>query len=81
MTQQSFSRLWGNPWENSTREKRVYQSDDEAKKARDAHYRELLKEGYRAHRETLKGQLRKYWGLGDPCGESCTVYYITIHNA
>lgn len=63
--QHSFSRLWDG-----------YESDDAAKKARDARYREMKKEGRNVKRFSLANQLKKYDGLGQPNGSSCPVYYI-----
>ena len=67
MTQESFSRLWEG-----------YQSDSEAKTARDRRLRELRKQGKRVKGFCLRNQLRKYAGLGQPDGRFCHVYMIHI---
>lgn len=41
-------------------------------------YKIAKKEGRKASRFTLRGQLRQYWGFGDPCGLTCTVYGLNI---
>ena len=63
--QQSFSVLWDG-----------YQSDREARKARDAEYRRLVREDIPCKRWTLRDQLRPYSGLGQPDGRSCNVYML-----
>lgn len=77
MVEYSFSTLWGSPKEMATREHSVFEWDADAKAARDACYKELKLMGIKARRWTLRNQVRPYWGLGDPCGRSCTVYKIT----
>ena len=48
----------------------------EAKVVRDTAYKHLLSLGYTARRSVLKGQLRKWAGLGIPDGRVCDVYEI-----
>ena len=67
MTQQTFSRLWDG-----------YETDQAAKSARDARWKELRAEGKTAKRSVLKNQLKKYDGLGQPNGSSCDVYMVTV---
>lgn len=64
--QESFSYLWDN-----------YESDDAAKAARDARYKQLRAAGFAASRSVLRNQVRKYAGLGQPDGRSCNVYLVT----
>ena len=66
-TQESFSKLWDG-----------FQTDKEAKQARDARYRELKKAGYQVRRWVLKDQLKKYDGFGQPNGGVCDVYMLNI---
>ena len=63
----SFSRLWDG-----------FATDAEAKAARDAAWRKLKVHGVKARRFVLKNQTRQYWGFGNPCGESCDVYMISL---
>ena len=55
-----------------------YPTNEDAKQARDAYARELIKQGLKPHRHTLPGQLRKYSGLGCPDGTIGNVYKISI---
>ena len=66
--QKSYSRLWEG-----------YETDADARKARDAEYRTLRASGTECRRWTLANQLKKYDGFGRPNGASCTVYYITVY--
>jgi hypothetical protein len=63
--QQSFSRLWDG-----------YESDTAAMKARNRMANELRKKGYAVHCFTLRNQLKKYDGLGQPNGGICNVYML-----
>jgi hypothetical protein len=63
----SFSRLWNG-----------YETDQEARSARDKQLREYRKQGIRCRGWRLTNQLRKYAGFGQPDGRSCTVYKITV---
>lgn len=65
MSQISFSTIWS---EITTAQ--------EAKETRDAAYKHLLSLGYTARRFVLKGQVRKWAGLGIPDGRMCDVYMI-----
>ena len=69
MNQKTFSRLWDG-----------YETDQAAKSARDAFWREQRAAGKRATRSVLKNQLKKYDGLGQPNGSSCDVYMVTVFN-
>lgn len=79
MTDLSFSRLWGWQGQRATREETPFVSDDAARAMRDQAYRDAKRQGYKARRWSLSGQMRQYWGLGDPCGDICTVYYLTVY--
>ncbi len=68
-SQESFSRLWEG-----------YESDDLAKQARDARWKELRSLGYIVKRSVLKSQMKKYDGFGQPNGGVCDVYMIDIIN-
>jgi hypothetical protein len=68
--QESFSTLFGST---------PYASDEAAKAARNARYKELKAQGYKATRSTLTNQLRQYASFGVPDGRSCTVYYVTAY--
>jgi len=65
--QQSFSRLWDG-----------YETDKDARAARDCKARSLRKEGRMVKCWALRNQCRKYAGLGQPDGRSCTVYMLDI---
>jgi hypothetical protein len=66
--QLSFSRLFGE----------IYNSDAEAKAARDAVYLNYKSYGAECKRWVCKNQLKKYAGLGIPDGRSCDVYMLNI---
>jgi hypothetical protein len=71
--QYSFSTLWDE-----------YETNDEAKTARDKIAREIKSYGtntIRVRRWTLRNQIRKYASLGNPDGRSCTVYMINWSRA
>ena len=63
--QSSFSTLWDG-----------FSNDKTALAARNRKLRELRKAGHRCRGFSLPGQMRKYAGLGQPDGRSCTVYMI-----
>lgn len=77
MQRESFSVGWGSPTNPATSYlNRPFKTNDEAKAARDARYKELKDKGIKARRSILKGQLRKYWGFGDPCGIVSNCYEL-----
>jgi hypothetical protein len=78
MTQLSYSRLWGAPGAPASRSHCPLPSDTAARQARDRKWAELRSRGIPAHRFTLHGQVRQYWELGVPCGQSCRVFKIDI---
>ena len=53
-----------------------YDRPEEARQARDRHYRDLKAKGFRATRNILRNQLRPYAGLGIPDGRVRDVYFI-----
>jgi len=63
--QESFSRLWDG-----------FNTDKEAKAARDARAKELKTQGYLVYRFRLTNQLKKYSGFGQPDGRLCNCYYV-----
>lgn len=65
MAQISFSTIWSG-----------FTTAEEAKATRDAAYKHLRTLGYTARRSVLKGQLRKWAGLGVPDGRVCDVYEV-----
>jgi alanyl-tRNA synthetase len=76
--QYSFSRLFGSNDIRSTENYQPFQTDAEAKAARDAKWRELKAQGVNCKRSKLGGQLREWWAFGVPCGDCCEVYYINV---
>jgi hypothetical protein len=72
----AYSVAWGTPEDPASENWRPVHTDAEARKLRDAHWRQLRKEGRDVSRSVLKGQLRQYWTLGVPCGITCDVYEI-----
>jgi hypothetical protein len=66
-SQQSFSRLWEG-----------YATDKDALKARNEAAKRLRSEGKRVVCSTLRNQLKKYDGFGQPNGGICNVYMLTI---
>lgn len=61
----TFSRAWSG-----------YATDADARRARDLKYFELKADGRKPRRSRIDGQLRKYYGLADPCGITSTVYEL-----
>lgn len=78
MKQASYSRLWGYGNKSATSDYSPFKTDEEAKKFRDALYAKLKKQGVKVRRASLTGQMRPYWGWQEPCGDSCTVYYLNF---
>ena len=72
----AYSVAWGTPEDHATENHRPVKSNADARAMRDAHWRQLRKEGREVSRSVLKGQLRQYWTLGVPCGITCDVYEI-----
>ena len=73
---ESFSMGWGSPTDRATENHRPFKTNEEAKAARDARYKELKAQGIKARRSILKGQLRQYWGFGCPCGIVSNCYEL-----
>lgn len=71
-TELSFSRLWGN-WDTPE-----LKGDQAAEHARNLAYYKLKRSGCYVRRFVLKDQTRQYWGMGDPCGETCNVYKLHV---
>jgi hypothetical protein len=65
MAQRGFSRLWDG-----------YSTDKDAMKARNVILKEIKKKGISCFGFTLRNQLKKYDGIGQPNGSSCNVYMI-----
>lgn len=63
--QKSFSRLWDG-----------YATDKEAMQARNEHAKLLKQKGIKIKKFTLRGQCKKYDGLGQYNGGCCPVYFI-----
>ena len=72
----AYSVAWGTPDDYATENHSPIKSNAEARAMRDAHWRELKRQGRNTRRSVLKGQLRKYWSLGVPCDITCDVYEI-----
>ena len=68
--QKSFGRLWDG-----------FDTNADAKKARDTEYKRFKKLGIKCSRWVLKNQLKQYDGLGQPNGGVCDVYMLEIDNA
>lgn len=79
-TQESFGALFTEPFASSIREGRMSVADAsmKCKALRDELAREYKSEGRQIRSWTLSGQLRQYWGLGKPCGMTCTVYMLNV---
>ena len=78
-TQQSFMALWDYREEVKSGSMSVKTASKLCLQARNARAKQLRANGVRVHCFTLAGQIRQYWGLGDPCGLSCPAYYIQTH--
>ena len=74
--QESYSVLWGSPTDRANADHLVFNTNEEAKQARDNRYVELKSQGVKARRSILRNQLRKYWGFGSDCGQVCHVYEL-----
>ncbi|KKK48005.1 hypothetical protein LCGC14_3149450 [marine sediment metagenome] len=69
MRNENFSVIWEG-----------YTTDADAKKARDARWRELKAQGIHATRTILPNQLRKWASFGVWDGRTCNVYSINIYD-
>lgn len=77
LNRESYSIHFGSPNHRArSYEDRPYKTNEEAKKARDARWKELKRDGIKAKRSVLKGQLKQYWGFGDPCGITADCYEL-----
>jgi hypothetical protein len=76
--QVSFSRLYGSHEVRATENNIPFQTDADAKKARDAFWKQARAEGKNAKRWVLKNQIREWWAFGVPCGQMCDVYMVDI---
>jgi len=76
MQSASYSTLWGYGNKRATKNYSPFKSDEEAKQFRDRLYTIMKKRGVKVKRSCLTGQVRKYWDMFDPCGDSCTVYEL-----
>ena len=65
--QHSFSRLWDG-----------YENDKEAIQARNKMAKDLRARGYSPRCFSLRDQLKKYDGLGQPNGGVCNVYFVEV---
>ena len=74
----SFSTLWGSEEVRATEDSQPFQSDAEARAARDLFAKFLKTLGVKHRRHTLSGQVRQYWAWGVPCGGCCNVYKIEV---
>ena len=81
MNEMRFSRLWSTSVRPATENWTPFRTDEEARKYRDAAYYMFRKQGKKVSRSSLTGQMRKYWSMGVPCGDSCTVYYLTVSDS
>jgi len=57
-----------------------FNTNEEAKAARDQRYRELKAQGYSVKRWVLKNQLVQYTGLGQPDGRVRDVYMLNVED-
>jgi hypothetical protein len=76
----SFSTLWGSNSQRATAEFTPYQTEQDAKAARDNLYFQLKKQGIKSRRWKINNQIRQYWDMYNPCGHMCNVYKLTILN-
>lgn len=65
--QKSFSTIWDG-----------FETDAEAKSARDAEYRRLKAQGIKSRRWVLKNQVREYASFGVLDGRMCDVFMLDI---
>lgn len=74
----AFGALWVFAEEIRSGEMSVEQASKLCMKKAAAEAKEQRKQGRKASRCTLRGQLRQYWGFGEPCGLTCTVYMVNV---
>lgn len=80
MTRFDFSTLWGSKDQPATEESSPFQTDAEAKLARDLSYSVAKGIGLPVRRSTLRNQIRQYWAWGVPCNSACTIYELYIED-
>ena len=75
--QYDFSALWDFEKEIRSGQMTIKEAQETCKKFAAMKAKALRELGFKVSRSTLRNQLRPYWGLCNPCGMSCTVYYVT----
>lgn len=78
MNQYTFGTLWDFAKEIQAGEMTIKEGTDCCKKLAAEKKRELVKEGRKARRSTMRGQMREWWSLGNYCGLSCTVFVVNV---
>ncbi len=78
--QRSYAALWDYADEIRTGRMSIIEANKLCLKERNTEAKRLRQQGQRVSCFTLSGQMRQYWGLGDPCGLVCPAYYLTVLN-
>ena len=78
--QRSFAALWDYADEIRTGRMSIAHANKVCLGERNAEAKRLREQGQKVACSTLSGQLRQYWGLGEPCGLVCPVYLLTVLN-
>lgn len=76
--QMSYAALWDYATEIRNGQMTVAQATKLCLRQRNEEAKRFRQQGRKVICSTLSGQLRQYWGLGEPCGLTCPAYYITI---
>lgn len=66
--QESYAAFWDDADEIRTGRMRIAQANKLCLRERNAEAKRLRQEGRKVVCSALSGQLRQYWGLGEPCG-------------
>ena len=78
--QRSYAALWDYADEVRSGRMSIAEANKLCLRERNAEAKKLRQQGRKVLCSTLSGQLRQYWGLGEPCGLACSAYYLTVLN-
>ena len=79
MMQTSFGALWDFAFQIRNNEMTIKAASEACKKLAAAEAGRWRRLGCKVRRWSMPNQVRPYWGLGKPCGLSCTVYMLDIY--
>jgi len=76
--QQSYAALWDYDLEIKLGLLTVDEADARCRQVRDAEARKWRAAGHKVFTSSVPAAEREYWGMNEPCGLTCTAYYLTV---